>query len=124
MKRRERRDNTKKSDCHINHAYKSYSLSVKNSIKEVSYTLSNSLMVEMKMNDYANNINEEMTRCIFINSKGTTTIGMGRPNQLVHHIRDVKISHQRKFSTKKKISKVLKFKEDDGKRNFINIKKR
>lgn len=55
-------------------------ITIKDSTKEVSSILNNNMMKEIRMNDYANNIIVVMTKCIFINSEGTFTIRVVRPN--------------------------------------------
>lgn len=56
MKRRERKGNILKDDGLINHAYKIYSLTIKDSIKEVSFMLRDSMMIDMRKNYYTNDI--------------------------------------------------------------------
>lgn len=113
-----------KDDGPINHVGMIYSFTIKSNTKEISYTLIDSMMMETRMKDYATDIIEVKTTHIFINSKRTSTIGVAKPNLLVHHLRDILISYQRKLRTKIRRSKVLKFEKGDGKRRFLNIMKR
>lgn len=64
-----------------------------------------SMIMEMRIDDYTNNIIEAITKDIIINSKGTTTIGVAKPNQIIYYLRDVTLSHQRKLNMKKRKNK-------------------
>lgn len=90
-----------KNNGHINHACKIYSLIIKDSVKEVSSKLSDSIMIGTRMDDCVNNIIETMTKHIFIDSKVTTTMNVAKPNQLVRNLKDVALNHQRKLNKKK-----------------------
>lgn len=98
----------------INHAKKIYSLTIKNSIEKVCSKLNDSIMMGIRMNEIAQNILEAMTRCFIIYCKGTFTISMTRPNQLVFHLQDITSSIQREFRTKFERRMVLKLIWDDG----------
>lgn len=104
-----------KNDNPINNANKIYSLTVNDNTKNLSFTLNDGRMMGTRMNDCTHNIIEVMTRCIFINCKGTTIIGMARSNQLVSHLKGVILNNQRVFRMKFKISKFLKLKGIIGK---------
>lgn len=108
-------DQLKKNNCPINHAYKIYSLTIKDSIKEVSSTSSDNMMMLIRMNDSTRDIIKTMTRYIFFNNKSTSTIGVSRPYQLVQHLSDVVFIHQRISKRQVRKIEILKLKKDEGK---------
>lgn len=75
MKRWEKKDSRTKNNDLINHASNIYGLNVKDSIEKMLSTLIDNRMMGRRMNDCAHNIIETKIKCIFINSKCTTTIG-------------------------------------------------
>lgn len=113
-----------KNNGPITHAYEIYRLTVMDSTKEVSSILSDSVMMLMRINDSAKDIIYILTRCIVINCKGTSTIGVARPYQLVGHLCKITIFHPRIYRIKVKSRTILKLEGDYGEIRFLNIRKR
>lgn len=122
MKRKEKRGSKSKNDVPTYHAYKIYSLTIKNRIKEASSIINDSMMMCTTMNDYAYNIINIRTRCIFVNCKVTTIIGIARPNELVINLKDVALNNQIEFRMNFEWNEVQKLEGGDGERKILNIR--
>lgn len=59
MNRVERRGNRMKNNGPINHANKTYSLTVKDRVEQVSSTLSNNRMMDTRVNENTHNVIDE-----------------------------------------------------------------